>query len=476
MSDPFNLSSIRQSAQPPQAVSPAPVKPLKKNKGWFWVAIFSLLLVASSATYLIFNSTISADVEKSATKIQISGINDELNSSEELVLLVNITPGADYENASLVVYSSGMSFDLATLDGAKDLSSQDLADLSASAKSGFRYSMSLQSGKKRVVQLKSTVSSTSQSLDVIAKLYSISDKTKCGPLNLLTCSSSDETLLASTSTAAKISQTSEISIRKGWSIIGIPYLLDKSALKNLILSLQDNESYTFSPTTGEYIDLSGNLAKGKEDVLDSILPGKGILVYSSSGEKIALPTNKTATDATQEYKLTLKTGYNFLANPYSKERIIFSSSIMVQELSDDGTPTGQAITYKDAVNSGWLNLPMQLVQKTFTDSQNETSVLANSAEYQAMDYNTKITPFSGFVIEARKPVQIILSSDNLARADLLSQKRKEQIDKCLTNLGLDEYGNKQGTIYPDGAPLDSLGEKYINPLDSVIDKNLDKSC
>jgi hypothetical protein len=121
-------------------------------------------------------------------------------------------------------------------------------------------------------------------------------------------------------------------------------------------------------------------------------------------------------------------------------------------------------------------MPQVNKNKTFTDSSNEQTTLDAAAEFSPIVYGYKLLPFSGIIIEAKKQVQIVFGSDDLARADLLSDKRVTEIQKCLVQKGLDEYGNKKGTAYPDGAPLDKSGEKYTNPMDSVIDKNLDSSC
>lgn len=479
MDDPFGLSSIQKSvaevATPPQQIQDQlPTK--KPRKVFAWLSGIALVLVLAVAAYAVFAREISADVSSGSAKIELSGLPDEVSSGEQLIITAQISPTENFSDAALVVYAGGLTFDLASLDGAENLASDTLKDLSESATGGFDYSLNLTSGQKRQVQFKVTVDSAATQADLFARLEGKQEPQSCGPLGILQCVPENQVLLASSSASSKISLTTEVSIKKGWSIFSIPYLLEKSTLKDLLLGLKNRKAYAFNPQAGEYIDLAGNLASGKEDVLDYVSPGKGMLVYSTDGEKITLPTNKTAINPAENFKYSLKIGYNFLANPFSKARIIFSQNILVQKLADDGTPTGQTMTYKEAIDQGVLALPVTLSQKSFTDSANETTPITDSAEYKSISYGTKILPFSGFIVEAKQLVQIVLSSDNLARADLLSETRLEQIKQCLSEQGLDEYGNKKGTVYPEGAPLDSYGEKYTNPLDSVIDKNLDKSC
>jgi hypothetical protein len=479
MDDPFGLSSIQKSVAqvptPPQEVQNQ-LLTKKPRKVFMWLSGVALVLVLSVAAYLVFAKEISADVSSGSAEIEISGLPEEVSPGEQFIITAQISPTESFSNASLIVYAGGLTFDLASLDGAKSLSSDALGNLSKSATAGFDYKLNLDGGQKRQVQFKTSVNTAITEADLFVRLEGKQDPQSCGPLGVLQCAPENQVLLASSSVSVKVTLTTEISIKKGWSIFSIPYLMEKNVLKDLLLGLKNRKVYAFDPQTGAYIDLAGNLASGKEDVLDHVAPGKGMLVFSSDGEKMTLPTNKTAINPSEDFKYSLKIGYNFLANPFSAVRIIFTQNVLVQKLSDDGTPTGQAMTYKEAIDTGILAVPVVLNQKTFTGSNNETTPITDSAEYKSISYGAKILPFSGFVVEARQLVQIILSPDNLARADLLSEARLEQIRQCLSARGLDEYGNKEGTVYPEGAPLDNYGEKYTNPLDSVIDKNLDKSC
>jgi len=479
MDDPFGLSLIQKPLVSNYSQDNSTLRPPvnRKKRALFWVfGVFAFLLFSSIGGYFVFGKKISADTTSDTVKMQLTGLSAQVSSAEEMILTVQIDSSADYKGASLEVYSEGLTFDLKTLDGAQTLSTQRLSELSEAAKTGFSYNVDIVANQKKQVQFKVTTASINNAIDVFARLSGKSDAVKCGPFNLLECSQNKVNLLSSTSASAKVSQTTEVSLRKGWSIIGIPYLMEKTYLGDLFLGLKSRKSYIFDPQSGGYIDLVDNISKGKTEVLDPVVPGRGILVYSALGEQVSLPADKTATNPNQEFRYNLKIGYNFLANPYANARIVFSSNIMVQKLSDDGTPTGQTITYKEAVETNVIALPTQVVMKSYTDSANETAPITDSADFKQISYETKISPFSGFVIEAKQPAQIILNSDNLARADLLSETRIEQIQKCLATGGLDEYGNRKGTVYPEGAPLDKNGEKYTNPLDSIIDQNLDKTC
>ena len=243
-------------------------------------------------------------------------------------------------------------------------------------------------------------------------------------------------------------QEPTVNLVAGYNYLSLPYVLTLQAAKDFLTSLKDKWAYAYKTETAEYL----NLLTG--DNAELLKPGRSFWLYATSDAKYSLPATKVANSINEPFSIPLYIGWNQIGNPYPAAVYLSSEKITVQEVGDDGTPSGTLYSLKTALDNKILSQFYTINHKIFTDSSGAQNDLAKSIEYKQLPLESILQPFIGTTVQATKRVNLVFPGREIATAcALMSTEEKTRLDKWLDSNGLNQYGDPVGTAYSGGSPL-----------------------
>ena len=475
MEDPFGLLEITNK-RPSQEEKPKIVA--KKA----YLTVISILVIFSLALVTLFivqnQASINADVLNPSVSIKVTNLPSVIKTGDTISLnLVFTNSGDNLTGAYALIQAKGINI-VQTIDQAKKLTQDqdgylrkldqtEFNKFDNKGDSGVYYKIgSLKGGQSNTLNVKAIVTSGSGAdSNIEAKLiipkYAV---TKCGFLNIKQCQSEiGVTQVASGTFQISPEESGKIKLRKGFNYISLPYVFTSSSLSDFFSALKSKWAYVFVPSTGEYL----NLLTG--DNSSKIKPGVGFWLYDSNGGEYDLPTTRVETNINETYSIPLDIGWNQVGNPYSKRMILSGAKIMVRELGADGSESGTAYDLKTAIANGTLSDPYLIVYPNATDASSNMKTVKGF-----LDNN--IDPFSGFLIKSTKKINLIIpGKEVIAPGDVVSATERAKIESWISESGLNQYADPNGTVYAGGTPLyDEATGQTLDRLDYILAQHPDR--
>lgn len=440
------------------------------------LVIFCLFLVG----LIVFKdrASISADVISPTGTIKITNLPSDIRTGQTISFNLVFTNGPDdVSDAYALIQAKGLNL-YPTIEQAKNLlvtqdgylrkmTDAEYSKFDDQGDSGVYDKIgALKANESRSLALKAVVNSGADGLtDVEAKLFSPRYKaSKCGFLSLGYCQSeSGVNQVANAVFQLEPLESGKIKLRSGFNYVSLPYTFSPNSLGDFFASLKSKWAYIFDPTAGGYSNLltATNAEKVK--------PGYGFWLYDSSGGEYELPAARVETNINESYTIPLLIGWNQVGNPYSKRMILSSKKILVKELSDTGSEIGSAYDLKTAIANGILSDPYLVTYPTANDTSSNVKTVKGFLD------NT-IEPFSGFLINSTKKVNLIIpGKEVIAPGDALTARERAKIEAWISESGMNQYGDPNGTVYVGGSPLyDETTGQTLDRMDYILERHPDR--
>jgi len=479
MRDPFALLPVAPEFEKKEESRKAP------KKLYWTIGVLAGLVLILVVVYALKFRTVSADVASSglSATVEISGFPQEIKSGNEISATISVTnkTNKDIPAGFLLVASQGADLSK-TVNLMQNISETDAGylrvlnptEMALFAKddtAGFYWNIGPLNGKQtKSQQVNAVISGTVLNDFKIEAKYFLPkyEKVSCGTLGLKTCDKvTGATQIGYESFQAKLADQANLKLRPGYNYITLPYVFTPGAIKEFLSSLKDKWAYYYKTETAEYIDLN------KDENSSYVKPGAGFWIFDSAGGEYSLPETRVETNVNDAYTVNLGIGWNQIGNPYPKRIILSGDKILVREIADDGSASGNVYSLKAAIDNQVLSVPYIVAYKSFTDSSGVQNSMANLLEYQVLPLDSTLNPFSGLTISSTKKVALIFPGSNIvAPGDLLSAQEKNKIESWISKNGLNQFGDPQDTVYTGGTPLtNSTTGASIDRFDYIISKH-----
>lgn len=465
MRDPFALAPVA-----PQEVKPQ--QPKTKLPQKFYVilgVIVALIVVVFVVMIFKLRGSVSADV--ASTNYSISSKIDlpqekKYISGDDLSTSLTISSAKSDVDSFALIYglgidltptlslNSGLSQD--QIGYTRKITSKESEDFSEEGGNGIYLNVGeIGEGQAKSFPIRLTVFGGSGSdVQIIIKVFNrVTTSSSCGTLKLKTCQNINNVQIGIDSFKYRLSSQAKVVLKPGYNFITLPYILTTDGAKTFINSISSHWAYYFKTDTSEFLDLKN------ESNLSYIKPGSGFWVYSEKGEDIILPDSKAEIGTGESFSVPLNIGWNYIGNPFTKTIILSANQVLFRELAEDGSPTGAIYSYKSAVDNSILSLPYILTAKGLTDSSGQLTDLSKLMEWKILPFESNIKPFIGVIVQSQKKGNLILSGKDIITAcGKIADDEWRKIQNWLGQNGLNQYGDPQGTVYSQGAPVDAAGQ------------------
>lgn len=155
----------------------------------------------------------------------------------------------------------------------------------------------------------------------------------------------ESTLTSTTSTSDK----PVLTLQPGFNLVGVPYILSPNDGKTVLLGLSTKEAYYLN-SSGKWISLYNS---------GTIGPGDGYWIRSEKGEAYTLGVNQaTEVDSAKPFSITLKKGWNAIANPFNKD-ITWNPSVKTTK----GTTSFKKAVSAKIISVGYVSDPISKAYK-----------------------------------------------------------------------------------------------------------------
>jgi len=462
MKDPFALLAVEENSILPKPTVPTPPSATRK-----WriavAALVGVVLILIVGLLWVVRSRVLAETEAGDydALVEIEGLSSGVTTGDELAASVSVTNKGvgEITKSFLLVQADGFNLQSSlSLSSLKEGEVGYLRKLNEDEKDYFTsqednglywYLGDLDLKQTRSQQIKGVATGTlGANAKIEAKLFV--PKTKKYLCGIHWCEKVvGATQIGYGSDQVQLTgQEPTVNLVAGYNYLTLPYVLTLQATKDFLTSLKDKWAYSYKTETAEYL----NLLTG--DNAEVLKPGRGFWLYAASDAKYNLPETKVANNINEAFSIPLYIGWNQIGNPYPTAIYLSSEKITVQEVGDDGTPSGTLYSLKSALDNKILSQFYVISRKTFTDSSGEQNDLAKLIEYKQLSLESILQPFIGATVQATKRVNLVFPGREITTpCALMSASEKAQLDKWLDANGLNQYGDPVGTAYSGGSPL-----------------------
>lgn len=476
MEDPFGLLEITNKSP---SNSQENKQKLKTKKVYLTamsvMVVFSLVL---TTIFILKQRQVSADIDTPSASIKLTNLPTTIKTGETISFnLVFLNVSDNIENSYAYIQAKGLNINQSTEQArnltvaqngfARKMNDSEYGRFDSKGDTGIFFKLGeLKNNEPKSLAMKAVVTSGSDGQTQIeAKLLTTKYKTeKCGFLDLSACKiEAGENQIASATFQVKPEESGKIKLRSGFNFVSLPYIFTANSLQEFFSSLKSKWAYIFMPSTGEYL----NLLTGTNS--SNIKPGTAFWLYDSNGGEYELPKNRVETNINETYSIPLDIAWNQIGNPYSKRMVLSSKKILIKEISDTGTETGTAYDIKTAITNGILSDPYLVVYPTANDASSSMKTVKGFLD-------TMIDPFSGFLINATKKVNLVIpGKEVIAPGDVVTAKERSNIENWIMDNGLNQYGDPNGTVYAGGTPLydETIGQA-IDRMDYILARHPDR--